>query len=250
MGKKSGGSTTQTVGPDAQTQEYGKQLWQAAQLAGNSAGAPIDPATGQAMAGFQGIAQQGNLGFSALSGDANATARLTSPYQSQVIDQMNQQYALDRGATMNSVNDAATAGGAFGGSRHGVAEGTALAQMQQAHAGQIANTLNTGYSDAMNRAGTLANMGFGAQGAIANLGAYKQQIAAQNDPNMRRLGALSQAMQVYPHGSTNATTEQNGHNGASGFMGGAATGAEIGGHFGPWGAGIGAGLGGLLGMFS
>jgi hypothetical protein len=151
---------------------------------------------------------------------------------------------------MNTVNDAATQAGAFGGSRHGVAEGVALGQLGQGHEQQMAGLTSQGYNDAMGRAGQLANLGFNANSAAGNIGSYMQSINAANDPNMRRYQLLSGALGSMPHGSTSTTTQQNGHNGFSGALGGAATGADIGGHFGPWGAGIGAGIGGLLGMFS
>lgn len=250
MGKKSGGSSTQTTALDPTTQGYANQMWNAAQAYGNAPGVGVDPATQQALAGYQDIAQRGNLGFGALSGNAADVQQLMSPYQGQVIDQMNAQYGRDQQTTMNGVNDAATAANAFGGSRHGVAEGVALGQLGQGHEQQMAQLMNQGYSDAMGRAGTLANMGFGATGAMGNLGAYMQSINAANDPAARRMQALTAAMGAMPHGSVTTTTQQNGHNGMSGALGGAATGGEIGAHFGPWGAGIGAGIGGLMGLFS
>ena len=238
---KSGGTTTQTIAPDAQTQARGQDLWNAAKNYGAAPGVGIDPATQQALAGFQGIAKQGNLGFSALGGDSSALSQLMNPYQSQVLDQMTAQYGRDQQSTMNTVNDAATSAGAFGGSRHGVAEGVALGQLGQGHAGQMANLMSSGFSDAMGRASNLANMGFGAQGAIGNLGAYMQQINASNDPAMRQYQSLLSAMGAMPRGQTDTTTKRGGHNPFSGILGGAAAGSQ----FGPWGAAA----GGLLGAF-
>lgn len=224
---KSAGKTVQTTAPDAQTQAYSHDLWNAAQNYANAPGVGVDPATQQALAGFQGIASQGNLGFSALGGDSAAIARLISPYQGAVIDQMNQQFGRDQRATMNATNDAATQAGAFGGSRHGVAEGVALGQLGQAHAGQMAQLLNQGYGDAMGRAGQLANMGFSAQGAIGGLGQYMQSINAANDPATRKFMALQAAMGAMPHGSTSTMTQQPGGNFLTGILGAGITGAGL-----------------------
>ena len=246
---KSKGNTTQTVALDPTTQGYANDVWKAASTAANAGGTPVNGLTQNAAAGFGSIANTGNLGFGALSGDPAAVAKMMSPYQSGVIDALNQQYAKMRAGTMNDVNAAATAAGAFGGSRHGVAEGVALGNLGAAQGQQIANTLDTGFNNAMSRAGTLANLGFSANGALASLGDYMRQVDVENNPAMRNFLFKLQAMNGMPHGQVNTTVSTNGHNGATGALGGAATGAEVGGYFGPIGAGIGAGLGGLLGLF-
>jgi hypothetical protein len=240
---KSKGQTTETTGPDEATLARMRQLWSAAQTAGTSPGYGVNPLTTDAASGFGGIAKAGNLGFGALSGDPNAVKSLMDPYQANVIDKMNEQYGLDRTGTMRSVNDAATTGGAFGGSRHGVAEGVALGELERNHGQAVASQLDTGFNNAMGRAGTLANLGFGANGALASLGEYMRNVDVQNDPNMRQFQSLLSAFGAMPHGSTTTGTKQDGHNGASGALGGALAGGSM---FGPWGA-LG---GGLLGMFS
>lgn len=246
---KSKGSTTTTSAPDAQSQEYARQVWAAAQKAGGSPGVPVDPLTQQAASQFGQYAQMGNLGFGALSGDQGAAQHFMNPYQGQVVDALNQQFGKMRSDTMNSVNDAATQAGAFGGTRHGVAEGVALANLGQTQGQQMAGVLQQGYGDAMGRAGQLANLGFGASGALGNLGSYMHDVNMQNDPNMRMYSLLSGALGSMPRGQTQVTTQQNGHNGVSGALGGAATGAEIGSLIPGLGTGVGAAVGGLMGLF-
>lgn len=112
----------------------------------------------------------GNLGFGALSGDPAAAAKLMNPYQQQVIDANNAAWQKTNLQTSNQVNDAATRTGAFGGSRHGVAEGVALANNNQAQAQQTAQLLQGGYRDAINQAGQLAGFGFQGAGMNSNLG--------------------------------------------------------------------------------
>lgn len=246
---KSKGSTTTTTAPDAQSQEYMRQAWAAAQGAAGSPGTPVNGLSTDAARGFGGFAQAGNLGLRAMSGDAGAISQFMDPYQQHVIDSLNTQYGHDRESTMNSVNDAATAAHAFGGSRHGVATGVALGELGRGHEAQVAGLLDSGYNNAMSRAGSMANMGFGANGALAGLGEYMHGVDVSNDPRMRQYQFLTGAMAGMPHGSTTTATQTNGHNGVTGALGGAATGAQIGSAFGPWGTGIGAAAGGLMGMF-
>jgi hypothetical protein len=247
---KSKGSTTQTTGPDAATAARAAQVWAAAQGAANQPGAPVDPMTTAAGAGFQNYANAGKTGIAALTGDPAAFSQFMDPYQSNVIDQLHQQFNRMRTGATNDVNAAATQAGAFGGSRHGVAQGVQLGQLDNAEGQQTAGILDTGFNNSMGRASTAANLGFGANGAMASLGDYMRNVNMQNDPNMRQYSILAQALGMIPGGSTSVGTQQNGRNGATGALGGAATGAQIGSSFGPWGTGVGAGLGGLLGMFS
>lgn len=246
---KSKGSTTQTVALDPTTQQYANDVWHAASTAANSGGTPVNQLTRDAASGFGSMANAGNLGFGALSGDPAAVSKLMSPYTQNVIDQLNQQYAKMRAGTMNDVNAQATAAGAFGGSRHGVAEGVALGNLGLGQGQQIAGLLDTGFNNAMGRAGTLANLGFSANGALASLGDYMRGVDVENDPSMRNFQFKLNALNGMPHGSVQTGTQTNGHNGATGFLGGAATGAGVGEMFGPVGGLVGAGLGGLLGLF-
>lgn len=136
---------------------------------------------------YTGAMNGGNLGFGALSGDPAATAKLMNPYISNVIDANNAQWQRINQNTINAVDDRATLAHAFGGSRHGVAEGVALGQNNLAQAGQNAGLLNQGFSDMQNRAGLLAGLGFQGAGANANLG-----FAGVGNPNLWILQMLKQ----------------------------------------------------------
>jgi hypothetical protein len=166
--------------------------------------------TPEAQQYYEQLLKGGNLGFSALTGDPNALAQFQNPYQQQVIDANNADWAHTNVQTQNQVNDAATQAGAFGGSRHGVAEGVALSNNNRAQQDQLAQLRSQGYNDAMSRAYQTANLGL--SGGVG-MGGWQKG------------------------------TQQGGSNPLSGILGGATAGAPLG----PWGV-IGGGLlGGLLG---
>lgn len=158
---------SQNTSLDGTTQAYLKQIMDAARGAGAAGPSPL---VGGATDYYNTAMTGGNLGMGALSGDPRAAQQLMNPYQSQVIDANNAQWAKTNAATSAQVDDEATRAGAFGGSRHGVAEGIALGNNNQAQQQQTAGLLSTGYGDAMNRASQLAQMGYGAAGQNANLG--------------------------------------------------------------------------------
>jgi hypothetical protein len=137
----------------------------------------------------------GNQGNAALGGDAAAAAKYMNPYQSQVIDAMMAQFARGDKRTEMQMNDAATRAGAFGGSRHGIATGTALAENRVNQNAQIAGLLNSGFEGAMGRAAQQAGMGFNAAGAGANLG-----MTAGN-PDLWRMNILRQGFVGMPYGT-------------------------------------------------
>ncbi len=172
MGKKGNANTekqtyNQNQNVDTQTRDYLSEIQNASRNAGLSGPSPL--VTGAA--GYNtGLQNAGNLGVSALSGDQAATQQLMNPYQQQVIDANNAQWQHVNQQTQNQVNDRAMKAGAFGGSRQGVATGTALAANNLAQQGQTAGLLNSGYTDTMNRAQALASGGYAGAQANANLG--------------------------------------------------------------------------------
>lgn len=149
----------------------------------------------------------GQEGMAALGGDAGAMARMMNPYEQQVINANNAQWQHTNQQTLNTVDGRAAMQGAFGGSRTGVAEGTAMAQNGLAQQQQTAGLLYGGYNNAQDRAGQLAQLGASA-----------------------------------PYGSTTTMSGTPGKNPLTGAVGGAQAGSV----FGPWGAGIGGAIG-LLG---
>jgi hypothetical protein len=179
-----GKSKTQTQGVDNVTSGRQQDVWNAANAYSAQPLAPVNGAVNSALGNYQGAASAGNLGIGALSGNTRDVSQLMSPYQQQVIDQVNNQYGRGAAHITNSVNANAGAAGAFGGNRAAVAQGEGLSDLANQQALQVAGITQQGYGQAMNQAGQLANLGMGANGAAANIGQYltQQGQAAQAHP--------------------------------------------------------------------
>ena len=104
-------------------------------------------------------------GLDALLGKPGAVQQFMNPYQGQVIDAINKQYGIGNQMAERQVNDSATRAGAFGGSRQGIALGTAMAENTRNRDAQIAGLLNSGFESAMGRAGQAVNLGMGGAGS-------------------------------------------------------------------------------------
>jgi hypothetical protein len=129
------------------------------------------------------------------------------------MDASNAQWQKANLQTMNQVNNQATAAGAFGGSRQGVAEGVALANNNMNQQSQNANLLSPGYNQAQNQASQLA--GYGMQGANlnSNLG-----FGGVGSPSQWYAQQLKQGF-IQPTGSTSGgamTTVGGGYSGGVG----------------------------------
>lgn len=210
---KIGGSTqhqsqSSQSGPDAQTQAYVTQIMNLARGAGyNGPGSTLTGANNY----FSGLEGAGATGAAALGGDAGAVASLMNPYQQQVIDAMNKQFATSNQGVANQLDANATAAGAFGGSRADVAKGAALAANQQNQNAQIAQLLSGGYSNAMNQAATAAGLGLqGAQGGV-QLGSM-----GIDNPALWQMLMLKGGFMGLPYGTTSSGTS-NGNSGSAGF---------------------------------
>lgn len=197
---KSRNTTTSSgqTGFDPQTQAWIDQIYQASR---GAAGQPPPSAVSGAQNYYGGATAAGQRGIAALGGDAGAAQQFMNPYQQQVIDQLNRQFQVGNEMTTRGVNDAATRAGAFGGTRHGVTEGVALAENTRNRDQQVASLLNSGFEGAMGRAGQLAGLGMGAAGAGADLG-----MAAGN-PDLWRMEILRRGFQGLPYGQTTRGTE-------------------------------------------
>lgn len=157
-----------------------------------------------ALNNYGSMADLGMVGANAMAGDQSAIARMMNPYASTmdpIWDQMRQR-------SMGAVNDAATQGHAFGGARHGVAEGVALGDVGNAQATQRYGEFNS----AMGRAGQLADLGMTANQNMSGM-----------DWDARNQGLLMGAMG--PYGTSTTTT--GGGNILGGAVGGAMTGAGL-----------------------
>lgn len=169
---------------DNTSQQRTAGIWNAAE--GAAAAGPGALLTG-ASDYYTGLQKGGNLGFSALTGDAAAQKQLMNPFQQAVIDATNAQYDKSGQQVVNQTNDLANKAGAFGGSRHGVAEGVALSNNEMNRNATIAGLNNSGFDASMQRASAAANLGFNAAGQNANLG-----LSGVGSPDLWRLNILKQ----------------------------------------------------------
>ena len=94
---------------------------------------------------------QGAPDISAIMGNMQ---QFLNPYTDQVIGGVNQQFDQLRGAATRSANQGAAQAGSFGGSRHGVMEGTAHGELGRAQAqtvgGLLSNQFNTALGQGIN----------------------------------------------------------------------------------------------------
>lgn len=129
-----GGKTTTTTGLDPASQGYVDRMRGAGQTAYNqiSGAGPLflgaDPRT---------IEEQ--------------MAPFMNPYQSQVVGGIRGEFDHLRAGAGVDAAQAATRAGAFGGSRHGVAEAVRKSALDRAQTGQIAGLLSSGYDNALSR---------------------------------------------------------------------------------------------------
>jgi len=154
-------------GPDAATQARVDEIYGAGQAAGNAMPSSVTNA----------------LGF--LGGDPNAINTYMNPYQGQVIDAYLANLDKANALGTRSINDAATKARAFGGSRHGIATGTMLAENRRNTGNQIASLLAGGYDQATQRAMAAANLGMTA-----------------GSPELWKLQMLRQGFSGLPYGTT------------------------------------------------
>ena len=187
-----------------------------------------------AQAGYTGYnaAQAGATGYNAATmgavpmvqagqlANTNLSA-YTNPYESQVVSGL--QSDAQRAAQMasNDIGTAATRAGAFGGSRHGVTEGTMLAENQRNLSNQIAGLRQAGFQNAQQMAqqdiatrmqAGLANQGAGMQAALTNIGALNQAgqfgASAANQAALQNAAAVNQA-RGFGAGAANTAALQN-----------------------------------------
>lgn len=232
-GSKSSGEQVTTTKLDPAAEKFRNEMYRQAQGVSGTLGATpgLDPMTQQANATISGL----------LGGDPAVLRRFMDPYQDQVIGGLGQQYDRLRAQAGMQTNDAAMGAGAFGGSRHGIAQGTRLGEIDRAQGGQVAGLLSQGFNDALNRAQGLA-------GQAAGMGAYNRDVSVQqNDDPIKRLNVLLSAMGGAPTGSSQSTPLYS--NPFNGALGGAMQGAQLGALVPGIGTGIGAAAGGLIGLF-
>lgn len=171
----------------------------------------------------QQMAQQGS---NFLQGDI---AQYMNPYQDQVIDRTMQDMERQRQMQTNNIGDRAAAAGAFGGSRHGVAEaetnrgfadqmGNMSAQLRNQGFDTASNLMGQNMDRQLQGAGLMGQLGqqqqqMGMQGsqALMNLGLGQQQFGqqqldAQRNLGMERQQLLNQSLGINPGGGAGMTS--------------------------------------------
>jgi len=180
MSKKGGGKQVTTETVDPATKAYADKV---RAMGGNAASGytTVGPnaATTGALDTYGKYSDAGVNGLAALGGDPSAMAKFMNPYQQQVVDASNANFAKTSQMVGNQADSNATLAGAFGGSRAALTKGAAQGAAQGQHDAQIAGLLDQGYNTAAGQAGKVANLGFGANGEAANIGDYLRQIPAE-----------------------------------------------------------------------
>lgn len=140
-------------------------------------------------------AYQGALGGTAAAGMGPNIAQFQNPFTSQVINQSQSDLERQRQMATNTMGAQATAAGAFGGARHGVADALTNEGFARTGADMASGLRMQGFDTAL-QAGQ-AQQGLGLQaagqlGSLSNLGfGFGQQIGQAQSGQ----GALQQAIQ-------------------------------------------------------
>ena len=212
------------------------------------------------------------------------TKSLLNPYSDIVIDPSLALMGQELNKNINTTRANAANVGAFGGSRLGVAEGTAISdealQAGKLKAGLLSSAYDTAQKNAIGLAGQNQDLGQWATSLLPTLGQNQVTERLKEAGLLERAGMAEQgqeqavvnamsegwqdqynypltqleiqesALAATPYGSTTVSTgPATSRNRTAGALGGAASGASMGAMFGPWGAAIGGVAGGLLGAF-
>ncbi len=107
-----------------------------------------------------------------------AAANMMNPYQQQVVDTTLRDVGSAALIGQNQLDAQAGAAGAFGGSRHGIAQAEALKGYQQQALDKVGALRQQGYNQAMNNAFTAASglQGAGQQAFDMGMGVQNQQM--------------------------------------------------------------------------
>jgi len=257
MGKSSTETQTQSIDPRVAAQRdaiyNATKALPGYQAYGGERVAGLDPNT---LAGYQRLMQgdpqlqkalSGLVSNLGLFGSNVDVSQFYNPYQNDVINAVKGDFAHERSAALDQVGAGAVAAGAFGGTRHGIAEGQALGDIARAEASTIAGIRQGGYNTALqaalqNRA-TMGNLGLSAagllnlynqQGATAQIalgdvqrGIQQQgydtgfeEFMRQQQAPYQRVGLLQGYLASAPYGTT-STTKSSGNfwSGVGGALG-------------------------------
>jgi hypothetical protein len=122
-------------------------------------------------------------------------APFMNPYMDSVIGGVRSEFDHLRAGARSSVSDAATRAGAFGGSRHGVAEAARLGELDRAQTGQVGGLLASGWQDALSQGLQYSEY----QRALQERQAQEPLFRSLQELNLMNLG-------MGPTGTTSTTT--------------------------------------------
>lgn len=204
-----------TTGLDPASQAYVNQTRGMSQFWANRPMPGMDPSFLAAMQGMHGYADAGQQGVDAMT-DPTAAMKFMNPFMAN----MNPFFDQMRGNSLNQLHQSATAQGAFGSNRLGLAEGQALNDVNNSQA----QFQYGGFNDAMSRAMELAHMGMGANTWLGQQGQYLTD--RQRNWDIGSQGLLNGGLG--PTGTvTTGPTPQKGSLGQS-MLGGAMAGLSFG----------------------
>ncbi len=129
-----------------------------------------------------------------MSGPLNVGA-FNNPYQQQVVDNTQQDIERQRQMTMNTLGAQAQAAGAYGGSRHGVAEGVTNAEYGRMAANALAPLRMQGYNTAMANAMNDRTSRLGAANQLGGMANTAFNTGRALNQDMMQQGLLQQSLQ-------------------------------------------------------
>lgn len=129
----------------------------------------------------------------AMSGPLNVGA-FNNPYQQQVVDTTQADIERQRQMTMNTLGAQAQAAGAYGGSRHGVAEGVTNAEYGRMSANALAPLRMQGYNTAMANAMNDRTARLGAANQLGGMGNTAFNTGRAINQDMMQQGLLQQSL--------------------------------------------------------
>jgi hypothetical protein len=145
---------------------------------------------GQAAQGLQ-MAGQGTIA----SGMGPNIAQFQNPYTQDVIQRTEQDIARQREMAMNQLGAQAGAAGAFGGSRHGVAEGVLGGEYARMAGDMAAQQRQAGFNTALGAAQNQQGIGLQAAGQLGNLAQTGFGMGMGINQQQMQQGAMQQALQ-------------------------------------------------------
>lgn len=130
-----------------------------------------------------------------LNTDLIDVSRYQNPYERSVADAAGAYYDEQLDSQINANKARATQSGAYGGSRHGVAEGELMRTSANDRAKMMADLKYKGYQNSQDMALKEAQNKYQGAGILGNIAAQGQQLGQNDVAMMEQLGATSQQIE-------------------------------------------------------